>query len=301
MRRKLIQQGGSALTITLPVKWIRKHNLDPNCDVDVAETDDGLLISSDVIKKEKIISLDVTSFDARMIMNLLYQSYRLGYDTIELQFSTEEHYEAIQNTTKRLIGFEITERKKNTCTLQNIAEPDESKFDVMLRRIFLQVISVSESVAEAGKKRENIEKDLKDAKLQIDKLTNYVRRAIMRAKPEGNKATLLYDVVSKLSLICHGYIYLYGYTLKNKCTLNNKTIEHFSATNTLLRTYYDGFYKKDLSLLYNIGVEKVALFKINDSLLESKKDAVVLSYLREIIRHIQMCATVSVGYSLSVE
>src|SRR3989338_4106906 len=109
MQRKLIKQGDGALTITLPRKWTKEKNLEAQHVVDITETEEGLLLSAIGKKKEKTITLDVSEYNTRMIMNIIYQSYRLGFDTIQLSFTAEEHYNEIQNITKTLIGFEIVE------------------------------------------------------------------------------------------------------------------------------------------------------------------------------------------------
>ncbi|MFA6888095.1 MAG: AbrB/MazE/SpoVT family DNA-binding domain-containing protein [Candidatus Woesearchaeota archaeon] len=301
MKRKLIKQGLGAVTITLPIQWVKERNLSAGTEVDVNETDEGILISSQFLKKEKAITVDVSSYNDRMIMNMIYQSYRLGYDTIILLFANEEQYEAIQRITPTLIGFEITERKQNSCVLQNIAEPNEDKFEIMLRKIFLQTLQFSEEIKNyltTG----NSEKKFIDEKLQIDKLTNYARRAIIRTKQGGNKASLLYEIVSKLSIISHGYFYLYEYVhkTKKKRVFEKRISEHLTKTNNLLKKYYDAFYKKDLDELYKIGAEKIELFKENNILLESSKGeiCVMLSYIREIIRNIQLIATATIGFAL---
>ena len=299
MKRKLIKQGLGAVTITLPIHWIKERNLSAGADVDVNETDEGILISSEFLKKEKAITLDVSTYNERMIMNVMYQCYRLGYDAMTLIFTAEQQYEAIQKITQTMIGFEITERKKNSCILQNIAEPDEEKFEIMLRKIFLQTMQLSEETVHSLQEQKN-SKYFNEEKLQIDKLTNYARRAIIRTKQGGNKAALLYEIVSKLSVISHGYVYLVEYVHEKKEKQNKKIIEHMMRTNSLLKKYYEAFYKKDLTALYEIGVEKITLFKENNALLESSKgtDAVVLSYVREIIRNIQLAATATIGFAL---
>jgi len=292
MQRKLIKQGDGALTVTLPKKWTKEKNLEAHDIVDIDETEDGIVISAVGKKKEKTITVDVSEYNTRMIMNIIYQSYRLGFDTISLSFAHEEQYEAIQEVTKTLIGFEVVEKNKNKCTLQNIAEPDETKFEVMLRKIFLQIIQLSEDIVNNFDK--NILKQINETKLQVDKLTNYARRAVIRS----NKSSLLYEIIAKLSVISHGYVYLYQYSVNKKLKKLGIIIEHISEANKLMRTYYDAFYKKDFKLLYEIGVTKTKLFQKNDELLEKGKDAVVLSYIREIIRNVQLNATVTIGYLL---
>ncbi|MEK6922122.1 MAG: hypothetical protein AABX82_09590, partial [Nanoarchaeota archaeon] len=230
MKRKLIKQGAGGFTVTLPINWIREHNLKQSDEVESEETEEGILISSGIKKKEKSIELDITKYDKRMLLNLLNQSYRLGYDTIRVQYNTQEQATWIEEMTATLLGFEVVEKKKNLCILQNIAEPDEEKFEIILRKIFLQILELSEKVKESMEKKVYHENEIIGVKEQIDKLTNYCRRAIIRKRRDA-KTALVYGIITQLSLISHSYIYLSLYAAKKKYKISKKTAEHLEKAN----------------------------------------------------------------------
>ena len=122
MKRKLIGQGAGGVTVTLPINWIREFSLEPGSEVDVSQVDAGILISGVGLKKEKSLQLDLSPYDHRMILNFLNQSYRLGYDTLILTYTTEAQYQSIAKiTTDTLLGFEIVEKKPKSCVLQKAA------------------------------------------------------------------------------------------------------------------------------------------------------------------------------------
>ena len=68
----------------------------------------------------------------------------------------------------------------------------------------------------------------------------------------------------------------------------------------MFREYYEAFYNKDFIKLNSIGKEKMMLENTNNNLLEQSKgsDAVVLAYIREIIRNTHMCTPATIGYYL---
>lgn len=300
MKRKLIKQGAGGFTVTLPIDWIREHNLEQGAEVETEEIEEGILISSGIKKKEKSINLDITKHDKRMTLNLLNQSYRLGYDTIKINYKDQEQAAWIEEITKSLLGFESLERKETSCILQNIAEPDEEKFDVILRKIFLEILEISEKVEKKIETKEETENEMKSKKEQVDKLTNYARRAIIR-KRRDTKTPLLYGIITQLSLISHAYIYLLEYASKKKYKLNKKGVEHLKRVNEMFRKYYEAFYEKDFIKLNMIGKEKILLESVNNMLLEQSSGAetVLLAYMREIIRNVHMCTPVTIGYYLS--
>lgn len=299
MKRKLIKQGAGGFTVTLPIQWIREHNLEQSDEVETEETDEGILISSAIKKKEKSIELDITEYDRRMLLNLLNQSYRLGYDTIKIKYEAREQATWIEEITTTLLGFEIVEKKNNVCILQNIAEPNEDKFEIILRKIFLQILEVSERTKKDSETIKYNEKEIEAIKSQIDKLTNYARRAIMRKRAD-TKTALLYGIITQLSLISHAYIYLMRYAAKKKYKMSKKIAEHLEKANKMFREYYEAFYNKDFIKLNAIGKEKIMLENTNNNLLEQSKgaDAVILAYIREIIRNVHMATPATIGYYL---
>ncbi|MEK6868436.1 MAG: hypothetical protein AABX98_06450, partial [Nanoarchaeota archaeon] len=116
MKRKLIKQGAGGFTVTLPINWIREHNLKQSDEVESEETEEGILISSGIKKKEKSIELDITKYDKRMLLNLLNQSYRLGYDTIRVQYNTQEQATWIEEMTATLLGLGYPLRQPRSCS-----------------------------------------------------------------------------------------------------------------------------------------------------------------------------------------
>jgi bifunctional DNA-binding transcriptional regulator/antitoxin component of YhaV-PrlF toxin-antitoxin module len=303
MKRKLISQGNTGYTITMPVAWVRERNLKAGDELELLETEEGLLISARFGKKESSKDLDVTKHGKRMINNLLSQSYRLGYDLINITYETAEQYRVIQDVTRRmLLGFEVVQSKEGFCAIQNIAEPDERKFEVMLRNLFLNVLEFSSFTKEALASGKYDQARADDAKEQIDKLTNYLRRTIIRARQSGRKSALLYAIVSKLSFISHACYYQHEYMAKQKGrkSLSRHTLDFVSSSNGLLRTYYDAFYRKDMDALSHIGLEKTKLFSLSNSLLEkgNGKDNVVIAYQREVLRMVQLATPFTIGYLL---
>ncbi len=310
MKRKLIKQGQGGLTITLPIKWIREYNLDsnPSQEIELTQTPQGILITAEIAKREKETNIELKNYDKRMILNILNQAYRLGSDIIHITYTKNEQLKIIEEITKDvLLGFEITTNKEKDkfCTIQNIAEPDPEKFEIIMRKVFLQILELSTKVTNTlnPKEKQINKEDLQNTKHQIDKLTNYCRRTVLRSQLSNPKTVFLYDILSKLSLISHAYIYLHSTTQTKHSTATpiTKEIEsHLQKTNTYLRQFYDAFYKKDLDLLNNISNGKEQLQHENDTLLEKSKGTnnIILAYAREIIRLVHMCSPAAIGYYL---
>ena len=295
MKRKLIKQGQGGFTVTVPVKWVREFNLKSGSEIDVNETEDGLLISAQLVKRERAIVLDITPYHKRMILNLLNQSYRLGYDIITIKCKDSQK-KSIEEFLPRLLGFEIT-NTKGDYVLQNIAEPDSEKFDTILRRMFLLILELSEEIVSAIESGNQI--DLVKKKENIDRLTNYLRRTVIRSHNGGSKSSFLYSLISKQSLISHSYTYFYQYFNRQNISISKDFLLHLKTTTVFYREFYNAYYKKDLNLLSEIDTKKKELFLNNDTLILGKgHQNILLTHMREIIRLTQMSSTFAIGYYL---
>jgi len=201
------------------------------------------------------------------------------------------------------LGFEIVENKNHQCTVQNIAEPDAEKFEIILRKIFLQILDMAEKVIDDFKINTLSKQAIEDYKLQIDKLTNYTRRTIIRVRYGGNKSVLLYSIISQLSLISHAYYYMYLYITDKKKKIAPELLFALTGINQMFRNYYDAFYAKDFKRLSLISKLKDEFGAQNITLLEKStgNTAVLIAHMCEIIRAIHMCLPFSIGYWLEEE
>jgi phosphate uptake regulator len=307
MKRKLIKQGVGGFVVTLPVDWVRENKLGPGDEVNITHTDEGLLLTAAEGVTERSVAIDVSPYEKRMILNLLNQSYRLGYDKIDITFKTKEQFECIRDTTKDvLLGFEVVSCKGNNCVIQNIAEPDSGKFEIILRKIFLQTMELSAEVtlevSNMNRSKLNLNLEyMKEQKMQIDKLTNYTRRTVLSKRYGGSKSALLYSIINNLSLVSHSYYYLHQYLsskANKKDKIDEKTIKLLNSTNAMFSEFYDAFYKKDIDALAKIGVDKIRSSEESDRLLENSKgtNSIVIFYAKEMIRLIHMSSTFAIGY-----
>jgi phosphate uptake regulator len=304
MRRKLIAQGLGGYTLTLPVKWVREHNLKSGSEIDLDETETDLLIRSSYQKQEKSILIDISNYKERMIHNILYQAYRRGFDIIKFKYQEPTQLKHILKLLPNMLGFEMVESKNNICVLQNIAEPEAEKFEILLRRLMLQVKEISEKVSTALLENRDLDESistLQEDKVNIDKNTNYLRRTIIRTKPKGEVSFLLYGIITQLSLLTHDWIYLYE-TVKRK-TFSPAIKNLLQRSNQLIQDFYDSFYSKDLNKMHDVGEAKQEKDEQIIQLLKKANfpDNVVLTYLKEIMRLLQSSTTYCIGYHLDTK
>lgn len=293
MRRKMIKQGNNSYTLTLPISWIREEKLEANGEVEIEEEDGNLIVSlpKDIKRKESSIEVDVKDYNERTIRNILNQNYRKGYDMINIKNASKSQLEIIRDIVRKtLLGFEVVEENSDNCAIQNIAEPSDEKFSIILRKIFLYIKDESEEILKEflNKKTNNLKKREHNKDI-IDNYTNLCRRLIIKGKIGGTKNSyLLMQIVSRLSLIYHAYYYMYKFATSQKnLKVSNGTLELLKQANDIFNLFYDSFYKKDFDKAHEIGVLKDKhLYGSIYQLLQKSKgpENVLLYHIGEIIR-----------------
>ena|SRR3989338_841745 len=302
MKRKIIRLGQATYVMSLPSKWIRESNLNKGDYIEVEEKDGNLIISTQKAAQRTEVTLDLHNFNERTIQNVLNQTYRKGFDVIRLKYATSEQLKSVRRITKEtLLGFEVVKEEKGFCTLENIAEPSVEKYDVILRKLFLVIKNEAEEIileVKEGTLTNQARRD--EIKNNVDNYTNFIRRLIIKYKIQGAKDSyLLFYAISLLSLIHHGYYYLYQYLGEKKnIHLSAETKHVFQKVNELFTTYYAAFYKNDYTLAHQISVDRKKIMQQEIyPLLEAHKgiENVVLSCLNEIMRMIHLSSTAIFG------
>lgn len=136
-QRKLIAHGPSSLTVALPHKWIKKHNLAKGDDIFIAEEVDGLRITAKPSERKQNITISVVGHDWPAVLAVLTTVYRRAYDEVTIRYETPEEYQHISSAIRSLLGFAIMENRKGTCLIKSLPSDLEQDFPTLFRRVFL--------------------------------------------------------------------------------------------------------------------------------------------------------------------
>lgn len=264
-KRKLVKQGGSAMTITLPKSWVDKYGLKPGDEIDVEERGRMLSIGTNKEIKERTTILDTRKLNNRTIRWALSSLHKSGYDSIEVFFDDSNVMDIVNELVKNLfMGFAVVEQSTKRVLLKNISQDLESEFDVILRRAFLVTISMGESTLEFIK-----EKNFKNMKNLIslentnNQLTNFCERVLNKKGAKDHRKTCFMYVISwNLEKICDNYKYICEFLVgKTNIKLNQETINFYEKSNKLMRNYYEIFYNFDIQKLSEWSEDRKELVK----------------------------------------
>jgi phosphate uptake regulator len=286
MRRKLVKQGASALTVTLPYRWVRQRNLAPGEDVILEERGAELVIRGHGEPEPRRVSVDVSALNERTVRWLLSGLHKGGYDEIEVLHASKATLALIQELVKDLLlGFAIMEQTDRRCVLRMLAKDSSEEFEATLRRAFFVTVSMAESLLDILRQRKHAElKDLAVLERTNNQLTNFCERILNKNLYEGNKGThFLYVVAWNLEKIADDYRRICE-RLSSLKAVDEETVAMVAETNAQFKAYHELFYSFDANALAELSARRDSLLRrIWQDLEAGKGDPVALSCLAAIV------------------
>ena len=142
MRRKLIQHGPSTLTVSLPYKWIKGHNLKKGNEVEcVVNSEDITILPVKSIPPDLTCEVSLDQLDESAWEHIIMGLHTKGYDKIKILTRGKDIPKKIYKfLTDNQLGFEILKQEKESITIQDVSNPTSEKYPGLLRRAFRIVI-----------------------------------------------------------------------------------------------------------------------------------------------------------------
>lgn len=281
MKRRLIQQGGGAgYTIYLPKKWVDERGLKPGAEIDVDEIGSNIVIGSPT-HKIKELTLQFTKKNRVYFHHWIIHAYRIGYDKITVTSRDASILKKVANEfTPRLMGFEVTHQDLNSVVLENVSEPSDERFDMMLRRIFLTIKEMGEQVL--------IQNDISPLDLRADRLISFCKRSLTKKFVSPKNHLVVWELVSYLRLISRAYTHLSTSISKKKPSA--EVTAYITKVNNLFNTIYDAYYKKDITLLNHVQAQRELLGFTLPNKLGKHHDTQIVARVQMLARLIQICS-----------
>lgn len=283
MKRKLVKQGGSALTVTLPIKWIKQQHLEVGDDVLLEERGGELLIHGHGEPESKRVTLDVRSLNERTIRWLLSGLHKSGYDEIELSYGDNKIAVPIIHELVRelLLGFAVMEQSDTRCVLRMLAKDSSNEFDATLRRAFLVTLSMADVIRDLSRRKCFTElHPILELEKTNNQLTNFCHRILNKNLYEGNQQThFLYLLAWNLEKIGDIYKRLCEHLISVK-KIDALEMEMLDKVTEQFRAYYELYYTFDVGVLSSLAERhKQLVTQIENALQTRHKENLALSYL----------------------
>lgn len=318
MIRKIIKQGHSTLTITLPSDWTRKFNLEAGNEIDLAEKDNGLFLSTEKNNHDKKVEIDISGMDIPTIWKYFMAVYREGYDEILVKFPSdlkldspykffthfkldkkygrtrekESALEFLHQLVNRFIGFEIVNHGKDFVVMRELTEPTSKEFDISLRRVLLLIQQMAEETCEAiVKNKPGILAHIHDVDVNLDKFHDYCIRILNKlGNKDSRKTSLLFSTLYILELAGDEFKNISHHIIHDFQNVSLKNINCLAeSTKQQIDLFYDLFYKFDKKKAEDMAqIDAKDYFNISQIYKKAKteEEKEILHHLRMISRYL---------------
>jgi phosphate uptake regulator len=242
MKRKLVKQAGQAVTITLPIEWIRKNNLKPGDEIDVDSNDNDLIIRSGKKIKGDNVKLDFEGFSKRLCYIYLNAAYAKGVDEIELSNANDISGSLIQN-----MGFAVVEQNNNIQKIKDISGVSSENLDVIFKRVFQMIISYYDvAINDIFGERVATHDDLRNRDIEINKFVLFLERSIIKSShPLPLDGKILFAYSFSLEQIGDEVFRFWRQALNNKINKSKKVEEIIHISKKALEKSFEVYYHSD--------------------------------------------------------
>jgi len=231
MKRKLVKQAGQAVTITLPIQWIREHNLKAGDEIDIQENEKNLILQTENKTSQGKVTIDGRNFKRiRMTYHFLNAAYTKGID--EVTFLSKKCFIDLQQQ----MGYAVIQQKGEEHTMQDISGTATEKIDDIFKRVFQMVITNYEKAMKDifNEQKENHE-SIRQSDVEINKFTNFLERAIMKQTyADAATGKILFAFAFSLERIGDTILRLWrpiiNYKSARQWVKNNKEAKELSTT-----------------------------------------------------------------------
>lgn len=131
MERKLVKQGQSALTVTLPHEWIKKNGLKEKDLVKIEEDAEKLTLSNPKHVLKRKIKLDLLHSEKGLALHRITGAYIEGYDTISIEHNNSFFSEKMNNA---LLGMVLEKNDGKELIFKNLISVPEDNFEELFKR-----------------------------------------------------------------------------------------------------------------------------------------------------------------------
>lgn len=197
MRRKLVKQGYSTYTISLPKEWVERFNLNEGDDIDLEENQTKIVISN-ISNKEKYNTLkfDLDNVNEGIIPEFIVSLYKGGFNDICLN-NLNSKTKTIKDSLSGALGFEILGSESNQLHLVDLGNSDEESIEKAEQQIFWRLLNMIDRISDEKSKDEEI----KQIDSEINRLSFFIQRNISRKFSNNPKNFMLYEKAYALELL----------------------------------------------------------------------------------------------------
>jgi len=140
MKRRLVKQANQAMTVTLPIGWIRENKLKAGDEIDLELCEKNIIIRTENKSSGGKANFDFQGFDRRKSITYINSAYANGIDELEVKTELD-----IYNIISQNIGYAIVGEHKCKYTIKDLSGGTTTDLRDIFKRVFQMLITFYES------------------------------------------------------------------------------------------------------------------------------------------------------------
>ena len=249
MKRRVVKHGSATLTISLPIRWVKKYGIKPGDELEINEEKGNLLVatSRDVHQTHTAL-INIDKFGS-IGMHALGSLYRSGCDVIRISFKERTKVAEIDDFLLQLPGFEIMQQDETSCTLKEVSTPTHTEnMEDIIKRTFLVLVSITKELEEQfllPALDKTVLQNLCKRDSTVNKFCNFCRRILNKKGISRIKdAPMVYYILESLENLGDSYKYFCTYLMEQTIQITNpKILAAIKETNKLIETFFYLYFK----------------------------------------------------------
>ncbi|OGY44047.1 MAG: hypothetical protein A2729_04935 [Candidatus Buchananbacteria bacterium RIFCSPHIGHO2_01_FULL_39_14] len=216
MRRKIVQQGSGALTISLPHQWTKTYNLTAGEEIELVEDGPNLVIQGKESYKPKTKELHLKKIDNfSYLRSLIASMYKAGYNEIIIYTQIQPPLQEINKVINTFTGLELVEQTEKKIRIKAFLHSDETEIEHLIIKLF-QTNNTFLKEIEMNWEKTDLNNAQTLVRFNIRKMRDHCLRMIHIRNFGKEKSYEYYDVVTQLEKVAAEQLELLEEIIKTK-------------------------------------------------------------------------------------
>ena len=232
--------------------------------MEIEEQGNKLVINLDKTPKKEATELDIKDNEYQL-KYLLRGLYKRGYDSVTLRYNKAELISEIQEVLqKEIIGYEIVSHEPNKCVIKSVAMLQKKDFEIMFRRTFILLKTMSEEVLKSLINKDTASiKSLLYYESMNNKYSFFCKRILNKYgyDKDYKRINYLYSTTHLLEKLSNEYRYLINSCINHEelKIISPHIIKIYEELTEFINDAYETYYKFDIEKAIEIFKRKKEL------------------------------------------
>ncbi|RMF54599.1 phosphate uptake regulator PhoU [Candidatus Woesearchaeota archaeon] len=295
--RKLIKFGNSSLVVSLPSKWIKRHDLEKGDTIQIEENENEIILSPELSSNnEKPSEITISANEKILTLyDLIIAAYINNYNTIIITGEKlKEKSKEIRSIIHGLVGMEILEQTSTKIIAKDFLDVKDVSIKSIIRRIDNITRSMVLDTEICIEKGIDNQKHVADRDHDVNRLTILVYKLVFKAMQRPQMAKIfdmtyiellyMYHVAEKIEHIADQVKRICKYcTILEKKYNKKELLNLFKLISNQYFTAMKALYSQDYKIADEVLSRKKNLMNVCEAFLIDNKNIFITKIVEKMI------------------